>query len=408
MAFYEDLLNGLTQPPQSRPMFGSLALPMGVGASTATVAPAPAPAATGQPAQASSIMPDPSGFDDLSTFFAGMGEGGGALLPALGAGAKAISAEKQRRQTVNQTYDLLVKKGVAPEEAKAMIGNPELLKMGLSQIYAPKTQTVAPGNVIIDNTGRTIFDNREAVKPTNDQTEYRMAVEQGFKGTFLDYVTAVKKAGAAQTIISTDNRAEGAEAKARGEGLGKRLNTVADDGVEAQRDLITLQRMGQLSNAVDPGTKTALLEEIRNLTGITLDPNTDNVQAFKAAASYLAPRMRVVGSGASSDRDVAIFFRALPGLLGTPGGNQLALETLGGMAQARMDAARIAQSWQRGEIDAAEADKRMAQINDPFKAFKAKSGSTALEDARQAIAKGAPRDKVIERLKSLGFDPGGL
>ena len=207
-----------------------------------------------------------------------------------------------------------------------------------------------------------------AVKPTSDVLNYREAVQQGYKGTFQDYQMELRKAGA--TAITTDMRGENAEAKARGEGLGKRLNSIADDGVEADKDMAILSRITALQGNIEPGTKTALMEEIRAATGITLDPNTDNVQAFKAAANYLVPRMRVPGSGASSDRDVQIFQRSLPSLLGTPGGNELVTQTLGGLAQHRKDRAEIAAEWQRGEITAAEADKKMRSLPDPFATFK--------------------------------------
>ena len=36
------------------------------------------------------------------------------------------------------------------------------------------------------------------------------------------------------------------------------------------------------------------------------------------------------------------------------------------------------------------------------------NAETALAGARDAIAKGAPRDAVIERLKQRGYDPSGL
>lgn len=207
-----------------------------------------------------------------------------------------------------------------------------------------------------------------AVRPTSDQLNFKAAQEQGYRGSFNDWLLEQKRAGA--TAVTTDMRGENAESKARGEGLGKRLNGIADDGVEADKDMAILSRITALQGNVEPGTKTALMEEIRAATGITLDPNTDNVQAFKAAANYLVPRMRVPGSGASSDRDVAIFQRSLPSLLGTPGGNELVTETLGGLAQHRKDRAEIAAQWQRGEITAAEADKKMRSLPDPFATFK--------------------------------------
>jgi hypothetical protein len=88
------------------------------------------------------------------------------------------------------------------------------------------------------------------------------------------------------------------------------------------------------------------------------------------------PRMRVPGSGASSDRDMVLFQQALPELLGTPGGNELAIQTLGGLVQQRKARAEIAEAWQRGEIDAKEADQRMRGLPDPFEVFKKANPTT--------------------------------
>ncbi len=248
-----------------------------------------------------------------------------------------------------------------------------------------------------------------AVKPTSDVLNYREAKGQGYQGTFQDYQMELRKAGA--TAITTDMRGENAEAKARGEGLGKRLNSIADDGVEADKDMAILSRITALQGNIEPGTKTALMEEIRAATGITMDPNTDNVQAFKAAANYLVPRMRVPGSGASSDRDVQIFQSSLPSLLGTPGGNELVTQTLGGLAQHRKDRAEIAAQWQRGEITAAEADKKMRSLPDPFATFKKAMGTlnSATPGDAASTATGAPRapkpGQIVKGYKFKGGDP---
>jgi hypothetical protein len=211
-------------------------------------------------------------------------------------------------------------------------------------------------------------------KPTDEQREYELARTQGFPGTFMEFKTQLKRAGA--TTVTVDNRAENEIEKERGRGLGGRLNKVAEDGLKADDDGAILSRLTQLNSAVDPGTRTAVMNAIRESTGITLDPNADNVQAFQAAVNYLVPRMRVPGTGASSDIDIAKFTKSLPDLLGTPGGNDLVLQTLGGMVQQRKARAEIAAAWQRGEIDPKEADARMKGLPDPFEAFKKANPTT--------------------------------
>jgi hypothetical protein len=211
-------------------------------------------------------------------------------------------------------------------------------------------------------------------KPTDEQREYELARTQGFSGTFMDFKTQLKKAGA--TTVTVDNRAENELEKERGKGLGGRLNKVAEDGIKADEDTQIIARLSQLNNAVDPGTRTAVLEALRSQTGLALDPNADNVQAFKSTVAYMVPRMRVAGTGASSDFDAKKFEQSLPELLGTPGGNQIIVETLGGLAQHRKARAEIAEAWQRGEIDPKEADARMKALPDPYAAFKKANPTT--------------------------------
>lgn len=50
---------------------------------------------------------------------------------------------------------------------------------------------------------------KPAVPLTDDQREYQMAVEQGYDGTFMDYVTGVKKAGATTVNVGGEAAAPG-------------------------------------------------------------------------------------------------------------------------------------------------------------------------------------------------------
>lgn len=171
-------------------------------------------------------------------------------------------------------------------------------------------------------------------------------------------------------LLTQQDPATEAVEKGRGEGLAKRYNTLAEDAVTANADMATLQHLNQLNNNVSPGSRTALLEKVRRMTGVALDPNATNVQAFGAALEYMVPRMRVPGSGASSDRDMESFRASLPSLLGTPGGNELALQTLGGMSQRKIAAGEVAAAWQRGEIAAKDADARLRSLPDPFESYR--------------------------------------
>jgi hypothetical protein len=249
--------------------------------------------------------------------------------------SQANAGEKEGKASANAALAQALAGGQDPQAAiSALSSNPWTQDMG---------QELTKG---------LIASKFATPKPTDEQREYELARTQGFSGTFMDFKTQLRK------------------------GLGGRLNKVAEDGLKADEDGAILSRLTQLNSAVDPGTRTAVMNSIREATGIALDPNADNVQAFQAAVNYLVPRMRVPGTGASSDIDIAKFTKSLPDLLGTPGGNEIVLQTLGGLVQQRKARAEIAAAWQRGEIEPKEADARMKALPDPFEAFKKANPTT--------------------------------
>ena len=69
--------------------------------------------------------------------------------------------------------------------------------------------------------------------------------------SFMDYQIALKRAGA--TAINTDMRGENAEAKAIGEGAGKRANDTMAAAGSATKKLQNLSRMESLLNNVSQG-----------------------------------------------------------------------------------------------------------------------------------------------------------
>jgi len=208
---------------------------------------------------------------------------------------------------------------------------------------------------------RTLTDPAERARfgiPENDNRPYQL----GSDGRL--------HAPPAGTTVQVGG-AEKEEEKERGKGLAQRFNKMAEDGPEAAKDLAAAQRLDTLLNTIDPGLKTAALEAIRLRTGLPLDPNASNVQAAGALIDYLVPRMRVAGSGSSSDRDMRSFKGSLASLMGTPEGNAIVMQTIGGMAQMRVEMARIAEEYQVGDIDAREANRRIRELPDPFGQYRA-------------------------------------
>jgi hypothetical protein len=243
---------------------------------------------------------------------------------------------------------------------------------GATSVYkAPEKGVVVEGEIRSSTTGQPIGPRREYKPLVTQEDRAKYGIQPDDKRPYVvgpDNRPIVTPGDPSTNV--TVGTGETEEQKERGKGLAKRINTIADDGDEAAKDLAVAQRLHQLGTNVNPGTKTALLDEIRARTGIALDPNADNVQAYKAMIAYMKPRMRVAGSGVSSDKDMAAFEQSLPSLLGTPGGNELATQTIGSMAQLRLERGLLAQRWQLGEIDAKTFNAELAKLPDPFATFK--------------------------------------
>jgi hypothetical protein len=235
---------------------------------------------------------------------------------------------------------------------------------------------------------------RQAMAPTELQKNYEAAQRQGFQGSLMDFAAQQRQS----VTVNNNNSAERAEERARGEGLGKRLNDIAADHGEAEDLLFTTSRMEELSRAVEPGARTALMESIRQATGIRLDPNASNVHAFGSIVDYLTPRMRVPGSGASSDRDVALFKSSLPSLAGSPEGNAIIMQTVAGLARLRMERARVAQEWQEGRVDARVAGERIRSLPDPFAEFRSWRENAAAREQRPAQGRQPAAETTIPRV----------
>lgn len=168
------------------------------------------------------------------------------------------------------------------------------------------------------------------------------------------------------TTVNVDTKAQSAEETGRGTGLAKRMNDLADDGAKAGEDAMLFQRFGDLLGTVQTGKRTETLERVRQMTGLALDPNTDNVQALNAAIQYVAPRLRVPGAGAQSDRELSNFLASIPSLAGSPEGNKQILGTLAGLVDYRRARANIATQWQLGDLSAKDAQKQIDALPSPF------------------------------------------
>jgi len=210
--------------------------------------------------------------------------------------------------------------------------------------------------------------------PKDDRTsgikEYQQAVRDGFKGTFLEYNTALQKAGATSVTVG----GEGAEAfdKEFGKLDAQSLADVAKVGATASRSLAQINRLEALLGNIDSGMGASIQQFAGNF-GIQTE-GLDDIQAASALINALVPAQRPPGSGPMSDADLELFKQSLPRIINSPGGNQIIINTMRGLAEYDAEGARIVQRLRRKEITQADAFELLNSRADPFAAFKAPTG----------------------------------
>jgi len=152
----------------------------------------------------------------------------------------------------------------------------------------------------------------------------------------------------------------------------KALADVAGVGATASRSLAQIGRLEALLSNIDSGMGASIQQFAGNF-GIQTD-GLDDIQAASALINALVPAQRPPGSGPMSDADLELFKQSLPRIINTPGGNQIIINTMRGLAEYDAEGARIVQRLRKKEITQAEAFEFLNSRPDPFAAFKAPTG----------------------------------
>jgi hypothetical protein len=152
----------------------------------------------------------------------------------------------------------------------------------------------------------------------------------------------------------------------------KALADVAGVGATASRSLAQIGRLEALLSNIDSGMGASIQQFAGNF-GIQTD-GLDDIQAASALINALVPAQRPPGSGPMSDADLELFKQSLPRIINSPGGNQIIINTMRGLAEYDAEGGRIVQRLRKKEITQAEAFEQLNSRPDPFAAFKAPTG----------------------------------
>jgi hypothetical protein len=240
----------------------------------------------------------------------------------------------------------------------------------------------------------------EGQQPTNTVKEYNQAVSQGFKGTFEDWQNRTDENTTQRDILTKSilPRIDKSQETA----------TAARDDIDAiHRARGELDRPGGIING-SFADKRLSLAKVASFLGV---PNTDkinNTEAFGAAIGQrVAAMVKAFGSGTAISDGDRRFAAAMAG-----GNIELDEKSMRRILDIGEKAARGKIDYHNTFVD------KVVNSNDGLKAsrdtFVVKSpdayqkASDPYEKARAAIASGAPREAVAQRLKQSGFDPGKL
>jgi len=180
--------------------------------------------------------------------------------------------------------------------------NPTLQSIAKEELKGIK---LAEGEVFTKpRLGGGVTEMRGGEKETSEQKDYKLAKSQGFTGTFLEYQTAVKKAGASNIHVNTE-KSYGTEFA---QGMAKNDISLFQSAQKAPEMLANVERTKQLLN--DPNLITgfgaqqkldlARLGSSLGIGGKTVQATVANTQqlfANRAQATLDAIRDSGLGAG---------------------------------------------------------------------------------------------------------------
>lgn len=200
----------------------------------------------------------------------------------------------------------------------------------------------------------------------------------------------LKQASRPQTTI--DMKGETKFAEEAGKVNAKRLNEYAEAGQAARAAGGDIDRLAELGDAI--GTQGAVanvkatLGPYANALGIKID-GLDDIQAFSAIVSRLAPTMRPPGSGATSDFEFKQYLNSIPQLSQTAEGRKLILDQMRALNGYKTQVGDISEKMLTGEIDVKSGTEMIRKLGNPLTLWR--KGAEALPRSQPAPAQGAGR-----------------
>ena len=206
-------------------------------------------------------------------------------------------------------------------------------------------------------------DQASQPKQTDDIREYEFAKQNGYEGSYLDFQTAVKSAGASNTNVNV-GQADDDYTKKLNQNLAEKYIAIQDGEQAARSKMATLQGLKSALSKADytgMGGET-LLSIKRGLKAIGVDVGDVGPEEMaNALGNQMALMMRSPSNGAGmpgamSDKDREFLVASVPGIGKTREGNLKLIDYMMRIEQRSIDVAKMAREY---------ADKH-GQVNNGF------------------------------------------
>jgi len=197
---------------------------------------------------------------------------------------------------------------------------------------------------------------------------------------YVDTQKQIRAAGATRVAVDASQKGDQELAKLD----AKTLNELGE-GVRKHRELVPdLDRINKALETASTGPTAGVRKTLGALAGefgIKVGPETSELEVISSIQSRLAPAMRATGSGASSDRDVAMFLDSLPNLLRTTEGNRLVAAQLKKIGERKQQEEQFMRSYYR---------QNGSSLDGVYEAMDKKFGPLFSPQEREAFSAQAP------------------
>lgn len=263
-----------------------------------------------------------------------------SLAPLLSPGQPGpTSGQMMQAALAAQGGSAPVQAALAPQPDRGRFIYDPLFGMGVGLLGAagPSTTPQNPflaamqGAVMSEQMAAERDERRRAGQPEPTSAMRNMAALEQMDPAQREMFMQVLGSGATNINVNPDGSPVSPQQERLMEINGDRLVTMAEQ-IDQDRDLA--YALDQFERNMARYNSTGALGDLRlgilqfgDMLGVDgLSDELEAGEAMSAVTSFLTPRMRVPGSGATSDMEMRTFRDSIPNLMRSPGGNQLVID----------------------------------------------------------------------------------